>query len=211
MFNILSKVGRVGAVCCCYVCRNPYEVNDRFAAQQSHAGDQCPSCKNLPSNPPTQALLHQVYDYNAFTGALSYKRDFSRRIKGDNPTSSATNGYLVLTMDKTYLAHRIIWLMQTGAFPEFVDHVNHTRNDNCWGNLTLINKQGNAQNKSINLNNTSGYLGVSYMPRLGKYRATLTHDKKQIHIGVFATAEAAHEARLAANPQYDFHANHGTP
>lgn len=209
MLKILSNTSRRGASCLCVICKSTFEVLDRFSAQKVHAGDQCPTCKNLPSHSPTQSVLHQVYNYDSITGNLVYKRDFSRRYVGSDPTTIATNGYLVLTMDKTYLAHRIIWLMQTGVFPEFVDHENHIRSDNRWGNLRLITRQGNAQNKSTNSNNTSGYLGVSYMPSRKKYRATITIDHKHIHLGLFDTAEQANSARLTANKEHAFHPNHG--
>jgi HNH endonuclease len=210
MLAILNKTGRRGATCLCSVCKQPFETLDRFTAKKVHAGDQCDICKNLPSNPPTQELLHQVYNYDPDTGLLTYKRDFSRRKKGENPTSQANNDYLVLTMDKTYLVHRIVWMMQTGAFTEFVDHKNHIRNDNRWDNLQTISKQGNAQNKSVNTNNTSGYLGVSYMKTLKKFRASITINREHIHLGVFNTAELANAARIAASNSAGFHPNHGT-
>lgn len=209
MLTIIRNTSRRGASCLCSVCRAPYDVLDRFTAAKVHAGDQCPTCKNLPSQPPTQTLLHQVYDYDETTGALAYKRDFNRRHAGELATTPTSNDYLVVTMDKTYLAHRIIWLMNTGIFAEFVDHENHKRDDNRWDNLRDATRQVNAQNKSINSNNTSGYLGVSFMPKKNKFRATITVDRKQIHLGLFDTSLEAHQARLAANTQHNFHANHG--
>lgn len=209
MLIITKNIGRRGATCCCVVCRNLFDLLDRFSAQKAHAGDQCPDCKNLPTNPPTQDRLHQIYNYDPITGALTYKRDFNRRHAGEVATSTTSNGYLVVTLDKTYLAHRIIWLMQTGTFPEFVDHENHIRCDNSWMNLFSVDRQSNAQNKSVNTNNTTGYLGVSYMPKRNKFRATITRDRKQIHLGLFDTAEAANQARLSANTVHGFHVNHG--
>lgn len=210
MLNITQITGRTSAVCSCVVCKGLFTVPDRFTRKKSHAGDQCDPCRQLPINPPTQALLHQVYTYDPLTGNLAYKRDFNRRHAGENPTSMTSNGYLVVTLDQIYLAHRIIWLMQTGAFPEFVDHENHLRHDNRWANLRDIDRQGNAQNKSVNKNNTSGYLGVSFMPKLNKFRATITQGRKHTHLGLFATALEAHQARVAANQQHNFHVNHGT-
>lgn len=209
MLTILINTGRRSATCLCFVCKASYEVLDRFTAAKVHAGDQCSTCKNLPSQPPTQALLHQIYNYDAGTGALTYKRDFHRRHKSALATTPTANGYLVVTLDATYLAHRIIWLMQTGAFPEFVDHEDHVRSNNQWTNLRDVTRQANAQNKSVNTNNTSGYLGVSFMPQKNKFRATITINRKQVHLGLFATALDAHQARLAANAQHAFHTNHG--
>lgn len=210
MLNIIKITGKRSGECLCVICKSPYAVNDRFTAAKVHAGDQCPACKNLPNNVPTQALLHQLYDYDVATGKLAYKRDFHRRAKGEDPTSLTNNGYLVLTLDKTYLAHRIIWLMQTGDFPEFVDHIDHNRTNNQWNNLRDTSRQINAENKSVNQNNTTGYLGVSQIKSTGRYRASLTRERKQVHLGVFDTAEEANQARISANEEYGFHRNHGT-
>jgi len=210
MLNILAFEGKRGARCLCVVCMKEFSTPDRFISKKVLAGDQCLDCKNLPKQAPTQALLHQVYNYNAATGELTYKRDFFRRVQGEDACSTTNNGYLVVTLDKTYLAHRIIWLMQTGEFPEYVDHKNHNRTDNSWSNLTNVSFQENTQNKSVNTNNTSGFLGVSYMKALDKFRATITVNRKNIHIGVFDSAEQANEARIKANAEHGFHENHGT-
>ena len=209
MLQILQHLSGFAALCECVICKNTYTVKDKYTAKKVHAGDQCDSCKYLPQLPPTQTTLLQIYEYNPISGDLVYRRDFYRRLKGADPTSKTSNGYLVLTLDKTYLAHRIIWLMQTGDFPEFVDHINHNRSDNSWENLRNSTRQENAINKSVNSNNTSGYLGVSFMPSKNKYRASITKDRKQIHLGLFDTAEEAYQARLAANAHYNFHPNHG--
>ena len=210
MLNIINITGKRSGTCLCSICKSPYEVSDRFTAAKVHAGDQCPSCKHLPNNPPTQALLHQIYNYDADKGLLSYKRDFHRRAVNTSPCSVAANGYLVVTLDKTYLAHRIIWLMQTGDFPEYVDHINHIRDDNRWDNLRSITHQANNENKSVNKNSSTGFLGVSRIASTGRYRASLTRNHKQIHLGVFDTAEEAHKARQAANEVHGFHPNHGS-
>ena len=210
MLQILQNIGSHAAICLCVVCKAQYRTNDKYFAKKTPAGDQCHACRQLPRNPPTQTLLLQVYDYDPLTGALTYKREFDRRKKGELATTNHIHGYLMVHLDKSYLAHRMIWLMQTGGLPECVDHINHIRTDNTWSNLRDATNQVNAQNKSINKNNTSGFLGVSYMPKLGKFRATLTTKRKSVHLGLFHTAEAAHQARLNANQQYTFHENHGT-
>lgn len=209
MLTILRNTGRFSSTCLCAVCKAAYDVNDRYAAAKALAGNQCPTCKLLPTNAPTQALLHQIYNYDPATGSLTYKRDFSRRCAGEDATTSSSNGYRMVSLDKSYLAHRMIWLMQTGNLPETIDHINHTRTDNRWHNLRDATTQANAQNKSVNKNNTTGYMGVSFMPAKGKFRATLTRDRKQVHLGLFATAEEAWQARLAANEEHGFHENHG--
>ena len=210
MLDIIKHTGQRSATCCCVVCRQPYEVLDRFIARDAHAGDQCDPCKYLPTSEPTKELLHQIYNYDWDTGALTYKRDFSRRHKGALVTSLHSGGYLSVSLDKRYLAHRIIWLMQTGINSEFIDHKDHDRTNNSWLNLRDVTRQDNAENKSINRNNSTGYMGVSYKPSSKKYVAYITKNRKQIYLGVFNTAEEAYQARLVANTEQGFHENHGT-
>jgi len=209
MLNILEKKGRAGAVCRCVICKDKYEVNDRFYSDKQRAGNQCSGCKNFHRNPPTQLSLLKTYNYCMYTGHLTYKRDFNFFNFGEIATTSHTAGYLTVQLDKPYLAHRIVWLMQTGEWPDVIDHINHVRTDNSWANLRDVAVHDNHYNKSINTNNTSGYLGVSYMKALKKYRAYVTVDRKSIHLGLFNTPEEAHQARLAANDKHGYHLNHG--
>lgn len=51
-------------------------------------------------------------------------------------------------------------------------------------------------------NNTSGVRGVSWVPRLQKYRAYITLKGKQINLGCYAKLEDAKEARKKAEEKY---------
>ena len=210
MFKLIERTGGTTGIAECCICKNRYSVMDIYSAAKNRVGDQCKPCKTLPNNIPTQALLHQIYNYDPDTGKLTYKRDFSARHKGEDATTSQNMGYRGIHLNKTYLAHRIIWLMQTGELPEEIDHVDHDRTNNRWNNLRDVSRKDNAKNHGINRNNKSGYLGVSFMPKLGKFRASMTVNYKHIHLGLFETAEAANAARLAASKEHQFHSNHGS-
>lgn len=47
-------------------------------------------------------------------------------------------------------------------------------------------------------NNTSGFRGVSFHKRTGKWQAYISVNRKQFHIGLYDTPEEAHEAYIAA-------------
>lgn len=103
-------------------------------------------------------------------------------------------GYVLININrKQYLAHRLIWLYLYGAFPENnIDHINGIRHDNRLVNLRECTQMGNRQNLRIaKVNNSTGYLGVS-KTNYGKFKASIDH----IHLGVFDTAEQAHECYL---------------
>ena len=66
--------------------------------------------------------------------------------------------------------HRIIWIMLKGEIPEGfnIDHFNRQPHDNRIENLRCVKKFINAQNKGIQINNTTGITGVHYSEQFGK-------------------------------------------
>ena len=56
--------------------------------------------------------------------------------------------------------------------------------------------------RTLNKNSTTGYKGVSFMPKYGTYRAYITVHRKQINLGCFARLEEAVQARKDAEEKY---------
>lgn len=63
-------------------------------------------------------------------------------------------------------------------------------------------KAGAGLPHALNKNSTTGHKGVSYQKKLGTYRAYITINRKQIHLGSFPTIEEAIKARKAAEEKY---------
>lgn len=96
------------------------------------------------------------------------------------------------------LAHRIVWLLTHGYWPEmFIDHINRNRADDRPSNLRLVTHAENMQNRSIPSNNP--FVGV-YPTRSGKFRAQITRQGRSLYLGTFATAEQARDALQSAVP-----------
>lgn len=80
-----------------------------------------------------------------------------------------------------------------------IDHINNNPLDNRKENLRICSRAENCRNMRKPKNNSSGYRGVSFEKRRNKYRAYITLDNKQIHLGQFNTAiEAAITYNIAA-------------
>lgn len=134
---------------------------------------------------------------------------FTRRVSRGNTKRGSVaghigdDGYLMIRIDgKLYRAHRLVFLTMTGEFPPTdVDHINGIRTDNRWSNLRLATRSQNLRNKSIQSNNTSGALGVSWDKRRKKWEYRIKAEGVQ-HIGVFAEFEDAVAARKAAEIKY---------
>lgn len=83
---------------------------------------------------------------------------------------------------------------------EFPDHVNRNGLDNRRENIRLVNRAQNSMNTTKNVNNTSGYKGVTWNKFHGKFQAQITQTnpetrkKKKIHIGYFENPEDAYKA-----------------
>jgi hypothetical protein len=89
----------------------------------------------------------------------------------------------------TVRMHREVMAAKAG---EQVDHINHDTLDNRRENLRLCTGGQNQANHRMQVNNTSGFKGVDWLKERGKWRAYLTFNSKQRHIGLFQTAlEAA--------------------
>jgi len=98
----------------------------------------------------------------------------------------------VKLLGRHYLAHRIIWKMRTGEEPpNTLDHVNGRRADNRPEQLRPATFAEQNLNKGLYRNNTSGYRGVSFHARNGKWQAKVGNR----YVGLFLTIEAAAAAR----------------
>lgn len=111
-----------------------------------------------------------------------------------------------------YLAHRVIWAMETGAWPvDQIDHINHNKTDNRFVNLREATATENQRNRSMQKNNTSGHTGVFWDKRDGKWSAEIRAGGKQINLGHFDNMDEAIATRAAASIEHGYHDNHGEP
>ncbi len=90
---------------------------------------------------------------------------------------------------KTLYMHRLIMERQLGhaiARGLQVDHVNMDRLDNSRANLRLATRSQNQAHKSVPINNTSAYKGVSW--NHDKWEARIKYGVRRLHLGRFGQA-----------------------
>lgn len=80
------------------------------------------------------------------------------------------------------------------------DHIDGNGLNNQRSNLRLCTNSQNQANSIIRKNNTTGYKGVCL--KKGKYTATISINRKRVHLGVFKTKLEAHEAYVEASKKY---------
>jgi hypothetical protein len=83
---------------------------------------------------------------------------------------------------------------------KYHDHANKNKKDNRSENLRECTRQENSRNQSKQANRSSSHIGVSRWKE--KWRAYITVNDKQIHLGVFDTENEALVARLKAEKKY---------
>ena len=94
-----------------------------------------------------------------------------------------------LVQGKQVLMHQVVY----GQVPvgKVIDHLNHDPYDNRRDNLREASRGENAQNRTPKKRANGLPIGVNMTRHKTKYFATITHKRKQIHIGTFETAEDA--------------------
>ena len=158
-----------------------------------------------PTNELTAEKLRSILHYNPETGIFTWKVGSANQVKAGNIAGCPNgDGYLCIRVcSRLHRAHRLAWLYVYGTWPkDQLDHINRNRSDNRIANLRDVSHKQNMQNASKRSDNTSGHPGVSWLKQHSKWRAKITHNYKQTHLGCFNTVEEALSARKAAEKLY---------
>jgi len=156
-----------------------------------------------------------LFRYDEESGSLRWKEDRIAPLKSGNAIVVAKageiaggkrpDGYVaVLIGGKSYLAHRVVWLLTHGSWPrKHLDHVNGIRCDNRIANLRQANDSQNGMNRAAQANSKSGVKGVSWSERDRRWVARIKAEGKYRSLGYYRTI---HEAAAAyANAARRFH------
>lgn len=100
------------------------------------------------------------------------------------------------TKPRVIKMHRLILSAPDGWH---VDHINGDGLDNRRENLRLVNPQLNQANSRKHKPGTSRFKGVCWSRKANKWRAYVSVDRRQIHIGLY-------EEEMAAAQAYDLKA-----
>lgn len=148
----------------------------------------------------TQARLKELFDYDPATGIFTRRVATSNRVKPGAPVGVRNgNGYFRMQADnKRYYCHRLAWLYVYGTIPKHqIDHINGDPSDNRICNLREASNLENHQNIRAHQDNKSGYLGVSWYPKIKKWSAEIMHEGIKYKLGMFDDPKEAHAAYLA--------------
>lgn len=103
--------------------------------------------------------------------------------------------------------HRLILEVPSGMV---IDHINGNGLDNRRSNLRIATVSQNLQNQRRNSANTSGFKGVAWCNRTGRWQSKIKLMQTQYHLGRYDTPEEAHAVYCeAARRLYGDFANPG--
>lgn len=169
-------------------------------------------------------LLREILDYNPETGALTWRTRGTewfakgRDVDAWNARYAGKPAFAVLDsrgylngkiFSKRYFAHRVIWALVHGVWPEQVDHIDGFRSNNRIANLRDVSNTENGQNRKLPASNTSGVIGVVWHKEKLRWQAQIGVDGRMICIGRFVSFDDAVAARKAAELAHGYHENHG--
>lgn len=155
-----------------------------------------------------QQLL-ELFKHDREAGKLFWKVAPSNVVKvGQEAGTIDSKGYRQVRIDgKLYLTHRLIFLLEHGYLPEFIDHKDGNPLNNRIENLREASRSENNRNASKRSNNTSGIVGVHWNKGANKWLAQC-HDRngKKTHLGLFTdinkAAEVVREFRLQEHGEF---------
>lgn len=84
----------------------------------------------------------------------------------------------------------------------YIDHRNHKTFDNRRHNLRIVTVAQNNMNASKRIDNTSGVTGVGWHKGIGRWRARINVNGKEVNLGYFDDFNDAVKARKEAEEKY---------
>lgn len=151
----------------------------------------------------TQDQLKEILIYSKENGEFYWRKNRVKALVGKKTGEIIGTGVIIIrTTYGKFQAHRLAWLYEFGYFPQFIDHINGNNKDNRMENLRECTHAENHQNRGRQSNNKSGYPGVGWHSLRKKWRACITLNRKQIHLGLFDDKEAAYDAYCKAKSEY---------
>lgn len=140
--------------------------------------------------------MREYLAYDPRTGKIVNKRARRGAAIGEEAGADRGHGYRkVFFFGKYYYAHRIAWALHFGEQPPaIIDHLDGNGANNAIENLRAAAHSDNLRNQKRRVDNKSGYKGVSWHVKAGKWVAVCG----DTYLGLFVSKEEASAAYAVA-------------
>jgi len=139
-----------------------------------------------------------LFDLDKENGNLIWKNPTSNRVKRGSIAGchhKASNSIVIGLYGKLFYAHRIIYLIYNGKWPDYeIDHIDGNRINNKPSNLREATRSQNQTNLGITKRNKSGIRGVWWDKNRKKWASQIQKNHKVKSLGRFDTIEEAYQA-----------------
>ena len=165
-------------------------------------------------DPETGFLFWKKRDPKWFGGCLRSTNAWNNKHAGSRADRRGNKaGYLRVTIFSVkYYAHRVVWAMNTGNWPDLkahIDHIDKDKKNNKAENLRCVSASDNHKNTKRQANNRSGQTGVCWVSSKRRWKAYIKTNNKNKHLGYFNTFEEAKQQRISAEQELGFMSGHG--
>jgi len=134
--------------------------------------------------------LHELF-YLDTEGNLIRRVSVNSRARKGEVISPSEDYYRTVGVDGSYyLMHRLVHYLNSGEWPDTVDHIDGDTSNCHPDNLRSATQQEQCRNRRTK--SSTGYKGVH--PSKSRYRARIWDGEKRIGLGSYLTKEAAAEA-----------------
>jgi len=149
----------------------------------------------------TQDFLHSIYEYR--DGDLYYRHSRGTAKAGKKVGYQSKDKVTHVFIDrKSYLLHRLIFLMHYGYLPYMVDHIDGDRSNNRIENLRAATHAENCWNAKSRKDSKTGVKNVKFDNALQKYMVRVTVNKQRHFIGSYEDLELAELVAVMAREKY---------
>jgi Demerecviridae HNH endonuclease len=142
-----------------------------------------------------------LFRYDDRTGKIFWRTNHRRIKAGDEAGSIASShGYRIVSLkQRTYLQHRVVWLLYYGEWPKgLVDHINLDKLDNRIENLRAANYSQSNANRRGKRKRVGSLKGASFLRGRRVWRSSIKMDGKTKNLGDYRTELEAHLVFCAA-------------
>jgi HNH endonuclease/AP2 domain len=166
-----------------------------------------PNERKAAERQPSPAELRLMLRYDPESGSLHWLQrsdapKFWNTKWAGKPAFTAldNHGYRIGSVaNRTLKAHRVIWAIVHGAWPEdMIDHRDGDRSNNRLANLRLASNTENQRNTKSLPGSSSRFLGVRWEGARDRWRAEIRANGKKVHLGYFVDETDAAMAYDAA-------------
>lgn len=181
-----------------------------------------------PEHLPSVEFLRSVLRYDEVSGLLTwaprslgdfekekYYKAWVTRCQGKEAGSEVKKKnkvYKVISVaGRRMYSHRVAWAIYYGQHPVGeIDHKNGNSSDNSVINLRIVSRKENSRNVGLHANSRSGYCGVNWHVKAGRWKARVKVNGKEMYLGLFDCPAEASARIKQVRDSLGFYENHGS-